>query len=88
MSRDVVSYALDVGRKFSSSESPLPFADNTYLGHLKQQGQGFKTFNTILNVYRVLPESRFFRKMAVIPSSSYHITLFVGVNEYDSRSGS
>ncbi|WP_418885471.1 DUF1868 domain-containing protein [Cronobacter dublinensis] len=26
--------------------------------------------------------------MAVIPSSSYHITLFVGVNEYDSRSGS
>ncbi len=48
MSRDVVSYALDVGRKFSSSESPLPFADNTYLGHLKQQGQGFKTFNTIL----------------------------------------
>lgn len=87
MSRDVVSYAPDVGRKFSSSGCPLPFAGNTFLGHLEQQGQGFKTFDTILNVYRVLPESRFFRKMAVIPSSSYHITLFVGVNEYDRRSG-
>lgn len=87
MSRDVVSYAPDVGRKFSSSGCPLPFAGNTFLGHLEQQGQGFETFDTILNVYRVLPESRFFRKMAVIPSSSYHITLFVGVNEYDRRSG-
>ena len=87
MSRDVVSYAPDVGRKFSSSGCPLPFAGNTFLGHLDQQGQGFETFDTILNVYRVLPESRFFRKMAVIPSSSYHITLFVGVNEYDRRSG-
>lgn len=87
MSRDVVSYAPDVGRKFSSSGCPLPFAGNTFLGHLDQQGQGFETFDTILNVYRVLPESRFFRKMAVIPSSSYHITLFVGVNEHDRRSG-
>lgn len=87
MSRDVVSYAPDVGRKFSSSGCPLPFAGNTFLGHLEQQGQGFKTFDTILNVYRALPESRFFRKIAVIPSSSYHITLFVGVNEYDRRSG-
>lgn len=87
MSRDVVSYAPDVGRKFSSSGCPLPFAGNTFLGHLEQQGEGFKTFDTILNVYRALPETSFFRKMTVLPSSSYHITLFTGVNECDRHSG-
>lgn len=87
MSRDFVSYAPDVGRKFSSSGCPLPFAGNTFLGHLEQQGEGFETFDTILNVYRELPETRFFRKMTALPSSSYHITLFTGVNECDRHSG-
>lgn len=87
MSRDFVSYAPDVGRKFSSSGCPLPFAGNTFLGHLEQQGEGFKTFDTILNVYRALPETNFFRKMTALPSSSYHITLFTGVNECDRHSG-
>lgn len=87
MSRDFVSYAPDVGRKFSSSGCPLPFAGNTFLGHLEQQGEGFKTFDTILNVYRALPETSFFRKMTALPSSSYHITLFTGVNECDRHSG-
>lgn len=87
MSREFVSYAPDVGRKFSSSGCPLPFAGNTFLGHLEQQGEGFKTFDTILNVYRALPETSFFRKMTALPSSSYHITLFTGVNECDRHSG-
>lgn len=87
MLRHVVSYAPDVGRKFASSGSPLPFEGNTFLGHLEQRREGFETFDTILNIYRALPETRFFRKMTVLPSSSYHITLFIGVNECDRRSG-
>ncbi|MCS3401377.1 MULTISPECIES: DUF1868 domain-containing protein [Pantoea] len=87
MSRVAVSYAPDVGRKFSPSGCPLPFAGNTFLGHLEQQGEGFDTFDNILNISRLLPETLFFRKLALVPSSSYHVTLFGGVNEWDRRSG-
>ncbi|WP_127170181.1 DUF1868 domain-containing protein [Xanthomonas sp. BRIP62415] len=77
----------DVGRKFLRSKTPLPFAGNTFLGPLDQQGDGYDSFDRVLDIYRALPEQRFASKLAVLPPSSYHATLLGGVNEIDRASG-
>jgi len=66
----------DVGRKFARSRRPLPFAGNTFVGHLPQQGDGYDSFDRVLDIYRQLPEP-----------SSYHVTLLGGVNETDRKRG-
>ncbi|MCC4609994.1 DUF1868 domain-containing protein [Xanthomonas campestris] len=73
----------DVGRKFLHSRRPMPFAGNTFVGHLEQQGEGYDSFDRVLDIYRELPEHRFATKFALLPPSSYHVTLLGGVNEID-----
>ncbi|WP_372356603.1 DUF1868 domain-containing protein [Xanthomonas sp. NCPPB 3443] len=77
----------DVGRKFLRSRRPMPFAGNTFVGHLEQQGDGYDSFDRVLNIYRQFPEQRFAHKFAVLPPSSYHVTLLGGVNEIDRARG-
>ncbi|MCE4371210.1 DUF1868 domain-containing protein [Xanthomonas hortorum] len=77
----------DVGRKFLRSKRPMPFAGNTFVGHLEQQGDGYDSFDRVLEIYRELPEQRFANKLAVLPPSSYHVTLLGGVNETDRAHG-
>ncbi|MCF5937746.1 DUF1868 domain-containing protein, partial [Xanthomonas perforans] len=48
----------DVGRKFLRSRRPMPFAGNTFVGHLEQQGDGYDSFDRVLNIYRQFPEQR------------------------------
>lgn len=57
----------DVGRKFARSRRPLPFAGNTFVGHLPQQGDGYDSFDRVLDIYRELPEQRFGNKFALLP---------------------
>ncbi|QJD66361.1 DUF1868 domain-containing protein [Xanthomonas campestris pv. badrii] len=77
----------DVGRKFLHSRRPMPFAGNTFVGHLDQQGEGYDSFDRVLDIYRELPEHRFASKFAPLPPSSYHVTLLGGVNESDRAHG-
>ncbi|UXA51342.1 DUF1868 domain-containing protein [Xanthomonas prunicola] len=77
----------DVGRKFLRSRRPMPFAGNTFVGHLEQQGDGYDSFDRVLNIYREFPEQRFANKFALLPPSSYHVTLLGGVNEIDRARG-
>ncbi|BBB58427.1 hypothetical protein UNDKW_0154 [Undibacterium sp. KW1] len=73
----------DVNRKFNADGSVRSFAGNTFVGHIEQQGAGFQGFDTLLNVYREVPKYSFKEKIALLPPSSYHITVFVGVNDED-----
>ncbi|WOB26850.1 MULTISPECIES: DUF1868 domain-containing protein [Xanthomonas] len=77
----------DVGRKFLRSRRPMAFAGNTFVGHLEQQGESYDSFDRVLDIYRELPEHRFASKFALLPPSSYHVTLLGGVNEIDRASG-
>ncbi|XQA70305.1 DUF1868 domain-containing protein [Xanthomonas sacchari] len=77
----------DVGRKFLRSRRPLPFPGNTFLGHLQQQGDGYQSFDRVLDIYREFSEHRFADKFALLPPSSYHVTLLGGVNEIDRAGG-
>jgi hypothetical protein len=73
----------DVGRKFNADGTVRPFAGNTFIGRIPQQGARFAVFDTLLDAYREVPASRFARKLTMLPPSSYHVTLFGGVNDAD-----
>jgi hypothetical protein len=76
----------DVGRKFNADGSVRPFAGNTFIGPVPQQGAGFATFDALLTIYREFPAHAFSTKIALLPPSSYHVTLFGGLNESDRNS--
>lgn len=71
----------DVGRKFFADGRVRPFAGNTIICHLPQQGPGYETFDALLDVYREMPIHEFGRKIALLPPSSYHMTIFGGAND-------
>ena len=71
----------DIGVKFTADGSVLPFAGNTIICHLAQQGEGYDIFDAFLDIYRDLPARSFARKVAVLPPSSYHMTIFGGAND-------
>lgn len=75
----------DVGRKFSADGRVLPFGGNTIICHLPQQGEGSEAFDALLDIYRVLPGEPWARKMAALPPSSYHMTIFGGANDKGRR---
>lgn len=75
----------DVGRKFHADGRVMPFAGNTIVCHLPQQGQGSEAFAALLDVYRDLPRHRFASKMTALPPSSYHMTVIGGANDKDRR---
>ncbi|KAB7768851.1 DUF1868 domain-containing protein [Xanthomonas maliensis] len=77
----------DVGRKFLRSREPMTFVGNTFVGHLEQQGAGYDSFDHVLDIYRQLPAQPFGHKFALLPPSSYHVTLLGGVNDIDRRHG-
>ena len=71
----------DVGRKFEVNGRVRPFAGNTIIAHLPQQGRGFAAFDRLLDIYRDLPVCAFARKVTALPTSSYHMTIFGGAND-------
>jgi hypothetical protein len=77
----------DVGRKFFADGRVRPFAGNTIVCHLPQQDAGFESFDAILRIYRDLRSHDFSRKLAILPPSSYHMTIFGGANDQDRLSG-
>jgi hypothetical protein len=75
--------AREVGRKMNADGSVRRFEGNTFVGHLPSQGSGFAFFDTLLDLYREWPKWSFRSKLAMLPPSSYHITVFGGLNEDD-----
>ena len=77
----------DVGRKFTPDGRIRAFAGNTVICHLPQQGPGSRAFDGFLDVYRDLATRRFAQKMALLPTSSYHMTIFSGANDQNRQPG-
>ena len=77
------AYPHDVGRKFRPDGTVLPFGGNTFIGHIRQQGPDFDLFNGLLDIYREFPTYDFASKVSLTPPSSYHVTVFGGLNEED-----
>lgn len=75
----------DVGRKFAADGRVLPFKGNTIICHLPQQGPESAMFDALLDIYRQLPGEGWVRKIAVLPPSSYHMTVFGGANDKERR---
>ncbi|WP_206244716.1 DUF1868 domain-containing protein [Novosphingobium terrae] len=75
----------DVGRKFLANGQVMPFAGNTIICHLPQQGPDSAPFDALLDVYRVLPAREWARKVTVLPPSSYHMTIIGGANDKERR---
>jgi hypothetical protein len=85
--QETAKYPRDVGRKFFADGRPRPFAGNTIISHLPQQGRGYGTFDAFLDIYRDLPVMGFARKISALPCSSYHMTVFGGANDQDRERG-
>jgi hypothetical protein len=77
----------DVDRKFYADGRVHPFAGNTVVCHLDQQGENSGPFNALLDIYRDIPGHRFARKITLLPPSSYHMTIFGGANDPDRKLG-
>ncbi len=75
----------DVGRKFFADGRVMPFAGNTIICHLPQQGSDSAPFDALLDIYRALPTRSWARKVAVLPPSSYHTTIIGGANDKERR---
>ncbi len=79
------AYPPDVGRKFDADGRVKPFAGNTIICHIPQQGPGSETFDALLDIYRQLPAHAFAAKVTALPPSSYHMTIFGGANDQDRK---
>lgn len=75
----------DAGRKFWPDGRVMPFAGNTIICHLPQQGPTSASFDALLDVYRALPAEPWARKVTPTPPSSYHMTVFGGANDKERR---
>lgn len=75
--------AHDVGRKFNSDGTVRNFAGNTFIGHIEQQTD---LFDALLDIYRECLRYGFAGKIALTPPSSYHVTVFGGLNAEDQGS--
>ncbi len=71
------------GTKFYADGRVHPFAGNTIVCHLPQQGPDSGCFNALLDVYRDAPNHAFMRKVALLPPSSYHMTVFSCTTDSD-----
>lgn len=71
----------DVGSKFDADGRVRPFAGNTVVCHLPQQGEHADAFEAMLDIYREAPSHPFMRKVALLPPSSYHMTVMGGAND-------
>jgi len=64
-----------VGHKFLANRQVHAFAGNTVICHVPQQDAGFAAFDALLDIYREFPAQAFMEKVAVLPPSSYHMTV-------------
>lgn len=70
------TFPTPVGSKFYPNGMVKEYPGNTILCHLPQQGPNADCFNVLLDIYRTLPLRKFARKVALLPPSSYHMTVF------------
>jgi hypothetical protein len=77
----------DVGRKFEPDGRVRTFSGNTIICHLGQQGPYFATFDRVLDIYRDIPRHYFARKLALLPPSSYHMTIIGGATDQGREGG-
>lgn len=75
----------EAGRKFSLAGRVLPFAGNTIICHVPQQGEHSEAFDALLDIFRAMPGESWMRKVAALPPSSYHMTVFGGADDKDRR---
>ena len=73
--------ALISGEKFYADGRPMLIKGDTIVFHLDQQGQYSNMFYALLDIYKDFSKYSFIKKYAILPSSSYHITLFEGLTE-------
>ena len=73
-----------VGRKFNADGSPFPFAGNTIVSHIPL---GTALSDALTSVRDTLAAGSFAPCMALLPPSSYHMTVFEGVTESSRRAG-
>ena len=74
-----------LGDKFFADGRVRPFAGNTIICHLPQQGEEAACFNALLNIYRAARGWDFADALTMLPPSSYHMTLFGGANDRPRR---
>ncbi|MCE2577824.1 DUF1868 domain-containing protein [Komagataeibacter sp. FNDCR1] len=67
--------------KFYPDGRPRPYAGNTIICHLPQQGEQSSFFNVLLDMYRDVLAQGFSGKLALLPPSSYHMTVLDGLND-------
>lgn len=67
--------------KFFADGRVRPFAGNTIICHLPQQGEDARCFDALLDIYRAAPGWDFAACVAMLPQSSYHMTVFGGAND-------
>lgn len=77
----------DATRKFFPDGRVHPFAGNTVVCHLDQQGERSLPFDTMLDIYREVPGKSYADKLALLPPSSYHVTLFGGATDANREPG-
>lgn len=75
--------APDGGRKFTDDGRVLPFAGNTIICHIPQQGEHSEAFDALLDIYRSMPAEPWMEKVTALPPSSYHMTIFGGADDKD-----
>lgn len=75
------SHPPDVGSKFYADGRVHRFPGNTVICHVPQQGEDSACFDALLDIYREAPAHPFVRKIALLPPSSYHMTIVGGAND-------
>lgn len=72
---------LVAGEKFTADGRVAPFAGNTVVCHVPQQGPDAACFEAMLEGYRQAPAEAGLKKVSLLPPSSYHMTVFGGAND-------
>ena len=70
----------DASLKFNLDGSPRPFAGNTIICHLPQQCRFRDETAALGEAFRA---SSFAHKCGILPSNSYHMSVFTGANDQD-----
>jgi hypothetical protein len=70
----------DASLKFTSDGTRRPFAGNTIICHLPQQS---KVRDEAAVLGDALRSSTFAHRLGILPSESYHMTVFSGPNDQD-----
>lgn len=77
----------DVNRKFFPDGRVKPFAGNTIICPVPQQGRGYDAFNALIDISRDLPGRNFNHKISLLPTSTYHMTIFSVADDQDRERG-